>query len=384
MKYILVIDHIRHGGAERILLDYYAHLVHSGKDVKIFVITGKRDDTKWVDGIDVIYGSCDDVDNLLLKVCQQFIAYRRFRNLVREVRPDVIFSFLEKSNLLTSLVSSKAVKVMTVHNVLSIQYKKIHNGLILKMVYGMIRLAYNRCSHVIAVSKQVKDDLISSFKVKKENIKIINNYVDWRDIAEKAEEPIDNYLFESDKKYILNVGRFSDQKAQWKLLKAYSLINNRHKESRLVLIGIGDNLNDLRKLSKELDIDHQVSFLPFSLNPYKYMAKVDLFALSSIFEGFPIVLAEVSSLRIPFVGSRKAIPVEMFTDESKWEEYTFECENIHDASSTIHQDEVDLAKLLERGLYDPVYRQCLLEQTSKWESHNDKDYQFNDYDACVK
>ena len=50
-------------------------------------------------------------------------------------------------------------------------------------------------------------------------------------------------------------------------------------------------------------------FLPFNLNPYKYMAHADLFVLSSIFEGFPIVLAEVSSLRIPFVEfSRKAIP----------------------------------------------------------------------------
>lgn len=384
MKYILVIDHIRHGGAERILLDYYAHLVHLGMDVKIFVITGKSDETNLMTDGDVIYGSCDDVDNLLLKLCQQFIAYRRLQHLVREFRPDVIFSFLEKSNLLTFLVSSKAVKIMTVHNVLSIQYTKIHNDLIRKIVYVMIKLAYNRCSHIIAVSKQVKDDLVSSFKVKKENIEIINNYVDRGNIAIKAKEPIDNYLFESDKKYILNVGRFSDQKAQWKLLKAYSLISKKYKDSRLVLIGTGDNLNDLRKLSSELAIDHQVSFLPFSLNPYKYMAKIDLFALSSIFEGFPIVLAEVSSLRIPFVGSRKAIPVEMFTNMSKWEECTFECENVHDVSSTIHKDEVDLAKLLERGLYDPVFRQCLLDQTSKWESHNDKDYQFADYDACVK
>lgn len=384
MKYILVIDHIKSGGAERILLDYYTHLVHSGTGVKIFVITGKRDDTKWIEGIDVTYGSYDDVDNVLLKTCQQFIAYRKFRNLVRGFDPDVIFSFLEKSNLLTSLVPSKAVKVMTVHNVLSIQYTKIHNDLMRKMVYGMIRLAYNHCSHVIAVSKQVKDDLISSFKVKRENIEIVNNYVDRWEIAKKAEEPIDNYLFEPDKKYILNVGRFSDQKAQWKLLKAYSLICKKHKESRLVLIGNGDNLKSLKKLSDELDIDRQVSFLPFSLNPYKYMAKADLFVLSSIFEGFPIVLAEVSSLRIPFVGSRKAIPEEMFKDKSKWEEYIFECENIHDVSSAIRKDEVELAKLLERGLYDPAYCQCLLEQTSAWESHNDKEHQFNEYDACVK
>ena len=272
---------------------------------------------------------------------------------------------------------------MTVHNVLSIQYTKVRNPLVRGLVYRMIRKCYNKCPHVVAVSHQVKQDLVESFGVKTENVSVINNYVDRENIATKAKESIDNFIFEMDKKYILNIGRFSDQKAQWKLLKAFSLIAKDHPDSRLVLIGAGDYLDELKQLCNDLSLGEQVTFLPFSLNPYKYMAKADLFVLSSIFEGFPIVLAEVSSLRIPFVGSRKAVPEEMFADKDVWSQYIFNAENCRDMDTVIHDDERKLAKLLVRGLYDDTYRQTLLKQTEGWESHNDKTWQFKQYDAIA-
>jgi N-acetylgalactosamine-N,N'-diacetylbacillosaminyl-diphospho-undecaprenol 4-alpha-N-acetylgalactosaminyltransferase len=383
MKYILVIDHIATGGAERILLDYYHYLVGNSHNVKIFCLTGYEGQSQWTKGIDVVYGSSVDQNNLVKKTLQQRQVKRKLQQLVDEVKPDVVFSFLEKSNLLVGKLTTSAAKVMTVHNVLSIQYTKVKNPLVRNLVYRMIRKCYNNCPHVIAVSQQVKEDLVESFGVKTENVSVINNYVDREDIAKKAKEPIANFIFETDTKYILNIGRFSDQKAQWKLLKAYSLIAKDHHDSRLVLIGAGDNLDELKQLSNDLSLGEQVTFLPFSLNPYKYMANANLFVLSSIFEGFPIVLAEISSLRVPFVGSRKAVPEEMFADKDVWTKYIFNAENRRDMDTVIHDDEKALAKLLVRGLYDDSYRQTLLKQTEKWESHNDKIWQFKQYDAIT-
>lgn len=381
MKYILVIDHIATGGAERLLLDYYHYLVGNCHNVKIFCLTGYEGQSQWTKGIDVVYGSSVDQNNLVKKTLQQRHVKQELQQLVDTYAPDVIFSFLEKSNLLVGKLTTSATKVMTVHNVLSIQYTKVRNPLVRNLVYRMIRKCYNKCPHVVAVSQQVKQDLVESFGVKAENVSVINNYVDREDIATKAKEPIDNFIFETDKKYILNIGRFSGQKAQWKLLKAFSLMAKDHPDSRLVLIGAGDNLDELKQLSKDLSLGEQVTFLPFSLNPYKYMAKADLFVLSSIFEGFPIVLAEISSLRIPFVGSKKAVPEEMFVDKDVWSQYIFNAENCRDMDTAIHDDERELAKLLVRGLYDDTYRQKLLKQTEKWESHNEKTWQFKQYDA---
>ncbi|MFR8939630.1 MAG: glycosyltransferase [Phocaeicola coprocola] len=381
MKYILVIDHIATGGAERILVDYYHYLEKHGHEAHVFVLSGHKGESKWTEGLNVTYGSGRDENNLMRKAVQQFNLYFRLKTLVRKIEPDVIFSFLEKSNLLTILTSTHATKVVSVHNVLSIQYTKIKSDKVRSLVYAIIKWMYNRCPNVIAVSKQVKDDLIDSFKVKPENIHIINNYVDRDDIKEKAQEPIDNFTFQPDRKYIMNIGRFSDQKAQWKLIKAFSIYRQQTNEKvELVLMGHGEYTEELKKLAEKLHISAHTHFLPFNINPYKYMTRAYLFALSSIYEGFPIVLAEASSLRIPFVGTQKALPEEMFSDKNFWNECIFKSSTLEkDFSTEIHQDEKELAVLLKKGIEDTKFRIKLLENTVQWESNNTKTMQFEHY-----
>ena len=385
MKYILVIDQISHGGAERILIDYYHHLKRDGHEVTVFALSGNSEQSEWTDGVNVVYGINSNDDNLIKKTFQQIALFFRLKRIVQKEKPDVIFSFLEKSNLLTVLVSSRATKVVSVHNILSIQYTKIRSAFIRKVLYSIIGKAYNHCPNVVAVSRQVADDLITSFGVREKNIHVINNYVDRRDIEYKSGQEIDNFVFNPDIHYIMNVGRFSDQKAQWKLLKAFAVyLQNKpfSKNAQLILMGTGDYVTALKKLACDLHIENEVYFLPFNVNPYKYMAHAHLFVLSSIYEGFPIVLAEISSLRIPFVGTEKAIPAEMFSDEEVWKKYIFQSTTLtKDFSTTIHKDEQSLAQLLKKGVEDEIFRAQLLSNTQSWENNNDKSVQFGLYDA---
>ncbi len=386
MKYLLVIDHIATGGAERILIDFYHYLIDKGHAVRIFVLSGNKEQSEWVKDIDVIYGSNNDEDNILKKSIQQISLYFKLKGIIKKEQPDIIFSFLEKSNLLTISVPSKAKKIVSVHNVLSIQYTKIKSDKIRHITYKMIKWAYNKCPNVIAVSEQVKYDLITSFGIKGNNIQVINNYVDKKDLQNKAKEEIDDFEFKTDKKYIINIGRFSDQKAQWKLIKAFNIYLSRSNRDNieLVLMGHGDYKSDLQLLSINLGLKDKVHILPFKTNPYKYMAKADLFVLSSIFEGFPIVLAEVSSLRVPFIGTDKAVPEEMFDDKEFWKECIFKSSTLEkDFTNKIHKDETDLAVLIQKGIEDSEFRRSIMNHTEKWERNNDKMTQFKIYEEIT-
>lgn len=383
MKYVLVIDHIATGGAERILIDFYHYLIKQGHVINIFVLSGNKKQSEWVKDIDVIYGSNTDEDNIFKKAIQQISLFFKLKNIIVKEKPDVIFSFLEKSNLLTISVPSKAKKIVSVHNVLSIQYTKIKSDKVRNITYKMIRWAYNKCPNVIAVSEQVKYDLITSFGINGKNVQVINNYVDKEDLQIKAKQDVDDFVFRADIKYIINVGRFSDQKAQWKLIKAFSvyLSQSKRDDVELVLMGSGDYNRDIQQLSVNLGLKDKVHILSFKTNPYKYMAKADLFVLSSIFEGFPIVLAEVSSLRIPFVGTDKAIPEEMFDDKEFWKECIFK--NItfeKDFTNKIHKDEIDLAQLIQKGIEDSKFRSGIMSHTAEWERNNNKTTQFKIYE----
>ena len=139
MKYLLVIDQIKQGGAEHILVDFDAYLKKMGHQVKVFAMFGKKEDSPWTESLDVTYGSPSSKESLFGK-CLQFISiYKTFKNLVSSYNPDGIYSSLEKSNFLTSLIKCNGRKVMSVHNVLSIQYLKIKNNLIRSLWYNTIK-----------------------------------------------------------------------------------------------------------------------------------------------------------------------------------------------------------------------------------------------------
>jgi N-acetylgalactosamine-N,N'-diacetylbacillosaminyl-diphospho-undecaprenol 4-alpha-N-acetylgalactosaminyltransferase len=384
MKYLLVIDQIKQGGAERILVDFDAYLKQLGHQVKVFAMSGKKEDSPWTESLDVTYGCPSSEESLFGKFLQFISIYKVFKNLVSSYNPDGIYSSLEKSNFLTSLIKFEGRKVMSVHNVLSIQYLKIKNKMIRTLWYNVIKYIYNRCDKVVAVSCQVSDDLVNNFGIKKTQIQVVNNYVDGEEIASKSNEQVDDFFFDKNLFYIFNIGRFSNQKAHWRLLKSFSYLLSRqpNKNIRLILMGNGEYELQMHKLAKDLNLSDKVCFLPFNKNPYKYLRNADMFVLSSNFEGFPIVLAESSSLRIPFVGTRKSVPIEMFHDVAFYSKCVCDVVDVKENfTSEITKDDVSLGEVMFRMVNDDSMRESFYRNVKIMEGKNN---QFCSYLSLLK
>lgn len=360
MKYLLVIDQIKQGGAERILVDFDVYLKQLGHEVKVFAMSGRREDSPWTETLDVTYGCQSSSDSLFGKLSQFVSIYKTFKRLVASYNPDGIYSSLEKSNFLTSLAKIQGKKIMSVHNLLSIQYLKINNKLVRALWYKIIQSVYNHCDKVVAVSSQVANDLIDNFGVRKEQIQIVNNYVDGEMIASKSNESVDDFAFDKNLFYIFNIGRFTNQKAHWRLLKAFSylLTQQIEKNVRLVLMGNGEYEQKMFKLANDVNISDKVFFLPFNSNPYKYLRNADMFVLSSNYEGFPIVLAESSSLGIPFVGTKKSVPIEMFHDIDLYSKCVCDIIDVEENfTSEITKDDISLGDVMLRMVNDDSVRE---------------------------
>lgn len=382
MKVLFVIDQIAHGGAERILVDYYHYLESQGVDVKVFVLSGNAEQSVWSQGLDVCYAVDEGSHGLLGKFCKAFVIVGKLRELHKEFAPDAVFSFLEKSNMLASFLPKCSKKVFSVHNVLSIQYLKIRNNFVRSLWYRFLRSRYNSGKGVVlAVSEQVKEDLVSSLGVDVERIVVVDNRVNRADIIAKSEEEVIDFCFEENVKYIMNIGRFSNQKAQWKLIKAFSLVSKELKENvELVLMGSGENEPLLKDLVKDLSLESKVHILPFKENPYKYLKHASLFVLSSLYEGFPIVVAETSAIGVPFVGSERAVPKEMFDSMDFREKCLFKvCETDPDFSTQIGKDDRSLADLLNRVVCEEHFRKDLFNHIRIWNEENDVSFQFEKY-----
>jgi L-malate glycosyltransferase len=113
--------------------------------------------------------------------------------------------------------------------------------------------------------------------------------------------------------YLISVGRLVERKGYKYLIRALSLLP---KKIHLNLIGDGPLENQLKNLAKKLKVEERVNFLGFipEEKKFQYLANSDLYILSSLHEGFGIVLQEAMQVGLPIVATNNGGQVDLIKD----------------------------------------------------------------------
>lgn len=101
---------------------------------------------------------------------------------------------------------------------------------------------------------------------------------------------------------LITVGSFKEQKNHSLLIRSFALLR-RKRRVKLMIVGQGHLLEDLRRQAQEEGVLDDVVFVGFAANPYPYMASADLFVLSSDYEGYPLVLIEAMRVGLSIVST---------------------------------------------------------------------------------
>lgn len=217
----------------------------------------------------------------------------RLRSLLREHKPDVLYSLLPHLNAVASLGTVFArgqTKIVTsVHNNLTAEFRQLSGG---RAWRALTPLTYKFSDAVCCVSQGVASQQVSAFHATRRKVHYVPNIIDYETITISAKEPINNALFDGNHRVILAPGRLVKQK-QWEIaIAAFSHVAKIHVNSRLVFIGEGPERHNLERLAAELGVSESVSFLGRVDNPYSYMSKSSCVVLTSSYEGFGMVLIE--------------------------------------------------------------------------------------------
>jgi len=113
---------------------------------------------------------------------------------------------------------------------------------------------------------------------------------------------IDLQLEES-KKYLISVGRLVKRKDYETLIGALSMLEGQDIE--LLILGEGPELSSLEKTAARLKVDARVRFPGFvdEEKKFQYLQNADIYVLSSLHEGFGIVLQEAMQVGLPIVST---------------------------------------------------------------------------------
>ncbi|MGC9027256.1 MAG: glycosyltransferase [bacterium] len=228
--------------------------------------------------------------------------YRFIRHL-RKNRIKIVLSFQQRANLIN--IASKILyphtAITNVRTTISKAYSR--NNYLSKIKYNINKLlAFSNI--ILCNSKGIRNDLIESFNLKADKIKVINNPYNIESIKSLSEESLETEhkeIFNSP--VIINVGRFMTPKGQWHLLRAFKKVKAEIKDVKLVMLGEGWFEQYLRQLIKDLDLENSVYLLGFQKNPFKFVSKASIFVLSSLWEGFPNVIVEAMICGTPVIST---------------------------------------------------------------------------------
>ena len=169
--------------------------------------------------------------------------------------------------------------------------------------WASMKLLYGWADNIIAVSEGVARDFAKNTGIDGSRIAVIHNPIATSDIERRAREPIDHsWLEQKTTPVIMGMGRLARQKDFATLLRAFAKVRQR-LDCRLIILGEGPDRPVLEALTVELGVEDAVSMPGFVSNPFAYLARVDLFALSSAWEGFGNVLVEALSVGVPVVAT---------------------------------------------------------------------------------
>ena len=235
------------------------------------------------------------LNNILpLKIYYFFLGIIRLKKIIKKEKPDYVISFGPKASIINIISCKQSIIRVDNHLSSSLNFEDKF----------LARLLFNRAFQVMCVSKGVAKDLVDNFKIKKDKIKIIYNFLNIKKISTLSAEPLElKYKNIFDNPVIINTGRIGEQKGQWYLIRVFEKVKNEIKDAKLVILGMGKLEPELKQLVEDLKLKNDVHFLGWQNNPFKFLAKSKVFVLSSLWEGLPYAILEAMACGLPVISA---------------------------------------------------------------------------------
>lgn len=293
-KVLHIIKSLGRGGAETLLLETLK--CHDKNKFEFYYIYFFQWKNELVNELELHGGKvyCLNATNnfdIFLKIIQ-------LKKIVKNININIVHCHLPLTAILARLtfIFSKNLRIIyTEHNL-----QERYNVIIKILNKATYKLQHN----VIAVSKSVEKSIIKNIGAKV-NVTTILNGVDtncYKRILEESNEMKLKLNINKEKIIIGNVCVFRKQKRLKLWVDIFEKINKINNDTIGILVGSGILYDEIKQYIESKNLQEKILLLGLQKNTKIYYSILDIFLLTSEFEGLPLALLEAMSMNcVPVV-----------------------------------------------------------------------------------
>lgn len=286
LRLVLFAPNLSGGGAERTLARLAAHWAGQGRDVTLVTLAAESaEDFPVPPGVRRVgLELTADSGGLVGAIRNNLRRVRATREAFRAALPDVIVSFIEQANVLALL----AARPLGIPVVISERTDPARHPV--SRLWGFLRRrTYPCCAALVVLTEEIAERMTPVAGGRP--VVVISNGVAVPTIPRGSGRS----------QTILGVGRLDPAKGFDRLIEAFARVAGRSPQWDLVILGEGPQRRHLEGLVAHHELGDRVKLPGRTADPSTWYAAVSLFALPSLYEGFPNALLEAMSCGLPAV-----------------------------------------------------------------------------------
>ncbi len=287
MKLAIYISGMRKGGTERKVANLANYMSDKGHEV-VLVNAYRFDDEFAVNG-SVRRLVCEPSEDELpgSRIGNYRARFNALKDIWVKERPDVILSFIGKTNIMT-LLTSKGLGIPVAVGIAGDPDEEYYTT-VLKF---LARHLFKKADAVILQTERSR----SFFPAK-----VLDKAVIMRNPV-STDFDIDRYEGERDKT-VVTLGRIDDNKNHALIIDAFAEIADKYPEWKVLIYGEGPSKEALEEKVKSLGLFDRILFPGYTDDVVGVLKKTGVFVLSSNTEGSPNALIEAMMMGVPVIST---------------------------------------------------------------------------------
>ena len=311
---LFLIHDLGHGGAEKVLVNLVNHLDRSKFDITVLALFGGGVNEQFLKPeihYKAVFSKAFPGNSHVMKLFSPQLLHKMFV----KGHYDIEVSYLEgPSTRIVSGCEDQMTKLVSwIHCTMSSKREISASFRSEKEAKD----CYNRFDQIVFVSGSVQEAFLRHCPLSTRTC-VLYNTNETDQILALKDEPVEEGIFSEGEIRLCGVGKLMPTKGFDRLARIHKRLRDEGYPVHSYVLGIGPEKEKIEAYLAEHHLENTFTLLGYQTNPYKYVARCDLFVCSSLAEGFSTAATEALIVGTPVCTVEVSGMREMLGENNEW------------------------------------------------------------------